>query len=134
MLPEIRQTPEQIATAIREAYARGKSHAIVVVAEGAEPNAETLAAYFREHAERLGFELRVTKLGHIQRGGVPAAFDRISATLLGAAAVERLHDSTGGVLLGIVGGRVAATPYTELAQAAKPLDANLLQLATILTL
>jgi 6-phosphofructokinase 1 len=134
MLPEIRQSPEQIAGAIREAYARGKSHAIVVVAEGAEPNAETLATYFTEHAERLGFELRVTRLGHIQRGGVPAAFDRISATILGAAAAERLHGSGGGVLLGIVGGKVTATPYAELVRAAKPLDRDLLQLATILTL
>lgn len=134
MLPEIRQSPEQIATAIREAYARGKSHAIVVVAEGAEPNAAALAAYFTQHAERLGFELRMTSLGHIQRGGAPVAFDRMSATILGAAAVERLQGSDGGVLLGIVGGKVTATPFTEVVHAAKPLDPNLLQLAAILTL
>lgn len=134
MLPEIRQSPEQIATAIREAYARGKSHAIVVVSEGAEPNAAALAAYFTQHAERLGFELRMTSLGHIQRGGAPVAFDRMSATILGAAAVERLQGSDGGVLLGIVGGKVTATPFTEVAHAAKPLDPKLLQLAAILTL
>lgn len=134
MLPEIRQSPEQIATAIREAYARGKSHAIVVVAEGAEPNAAALAAYFTQHAERLGFELRMTSLGHIQRGGAPVAFDRMSATILGAAAVESLQGSDGGVLLGIVGGKVTATPFTEVVHAAKPLDPNLLQLAAILTL
>lgn len=134
MIPEIPQTPEQVAAAIREAYGRGKSHAIVVVAEGARPNATELAAYFARHAERLGFELRVSTLGHIQRGGPPGAFDRMSATLLGAAAVEQLERDVHGVLLGIVGGKVTATPYAGVVGAAKPLDPGLLRLASILTL
>ncbi|MFZ1100139.1 MAG: ATP-dependent 6-phosphofructokinase [Steroidobacteraceae bacterium] len=134
MIPEVRQTPEQVATAIREAYGRGKSHAIVVVAEGAEPNAAALAEYFGQHAERLGFELRVTKLGHIQRGGAPGSFDRMSATVLGAAAAEQLHRGTHGVLLGILGGRITATAYRDVISMDKRLDPNLLQLAQILTL
>jgi 6-phosphofructokinase 1 len=134
MIPEVRQTPEQIATAIREAYGRGKSHAIVIVAEGAEPNAAALADYFGQHAERLGFELRVTKLGHIQRGGAPGSFDRMSATVLGAAAAEHLHRGTHGVLLGIVGGRITATAYRDVIRMDKGLDPNLLQLAQVLTL
>ena len=132
MLPEVPQSAEQVAAAIRDAYARGKSHAIVVVAEGAEPNASALADYFERHAERLGFELRLTKLGHIQRGGAPGVFDRMHATLLGAAAVEQLQSGAHGILLGIIGGRVTPTPLASLAGRSKPLDPQLLHLAAAL--
>jgi 6-phosphofructokinase 1 len=133
VIPELQEDPEQIATSIREAYARGKSHAIVVIAEGAERNADALSRYFTEHAERLGFELRVTKLGHVQRGGSPCAFDRLSATLLGVSAVENLQAGRHGVLLGIVGGRVTATALADVIGCSKPLDTRLIQIARMLT-
>jgi 6-phosphofructokinase 1 len=129
VIPEAEQSPEDIAVAVRAAYGRGKSHAIVVVAEGAVHNADALERYFTEHHERLGFELRVTKLGHIQRGGAPRVFDRLSATLLGAAAVERLHGGEQGILLGIVNGQVVSSSLTDVIRAPKPLDARLISLA-----
>lgn len=132
VIPEITQSPEDVAVAIRSAYQRGKSHAIVVVAEGSEYNAAGLERYFTEHAGRLGFDLRVTKLGHIQRGGSPRVFDRLSATLLGAAAAEHLHGGIHGVLLGITSGRVSATPLASVVGVKKPLDAGLADLACIL--
>jgi 6-phosphofructokinase 1 len=132
MLPHVPQSAEEVATAIRDAYGRGKRHAIVVVAEGAEPNAAKLAAYFAEHTERLGFELRVTKLGHIQRGGAPGVFDRMSATLLGAAAVEHLHAGRYGDMLGIVNGKITPTALASVVGASKPLDEHLMRLAPIL--
>ena len=103
-----------------------------VVAEGAEHNATSLERYFTEHAERLGFDLRVTKLGHIQRGGSPRVFDRLSATLLGAAAVEHLQGGIRGVLLGIIDGKVTATPLASAVGMKKPLDARLADLACVL--
>ena len=72
VVPEIETDPEVVATELRAGYERGKPHALVVVAEGAQYNAEGLARYFQEHQERLGFALRVTRLGHVQRGGAPA--------------------------------------------------------------
>ena len=88
VIPEVETHPEVIAEELRLAYDRGKPHAIIVVAEGAKHNAEGLVNYFREHRERLGFDLRATKLGHVQRGGAPGVFDRLLATQLGAAATE----------------------------------------------
>ena len=132
VIPEAEQSPEQIAAAIQEAYQRGKSHAIVVVAEGARYDADALARHFTEHAERLRFELRVTKLGHVQRGGAPCAFDRLSASLLGAAAVERIQARQHGILLGIVGGELTATMLTDVAHVTKPLDPQWLRLARML--
>lgn len=132
VIPEAEQSPEQIAAAIQDAYRRGKSHAIVVLAEGARYDADALARHFSEHAERLRFELRITKLGHVQRGGAPCVFDRLSASLLGAAAVERLAAKQHGILLGIVGGELTATSLADLPHARKPLEPQWLKLARVL--
>ena len=132
VIPEEEQSPEDVATAIRAAYQRGKSHAVVIVAEGARHDADALAHYFTEHAERLGFELRIVKLGHVQRGGAPHVFDRIYASLLGAAAVEHLQAGSHGVMLGIVGGQITATSLAALGSLHKPLDPRLVHLAHVL--
>jgi 6-phosphofructokinase 1 len=124
--------PQSAPSTIQDAYQRGKSHAIVVVAEGARYDADALARHFTEHAERLRFELRITKLGHVQRGGAPCPFDRLSASLLGAAAVERLEARQHGVLLGIVDGELTATALADLVHARKPLDPKWLKLARVL--
>lgn len=132
VLPEEPLEPEALAAEIRRSYARGKSHAIVVVAEGARYDAEGCAAWFREHRERLGFDLRVTRLGHIQRGGAPCAFDRMIATRLGVAAAERLHDGESGLLLGIVGGGIEATALAAVAATTKPFPHDLYRMARTL--
>jgi 6-phosphofructokinase 1 len=132
VVPEAELEPEAIAAEMRAAYARGKSHAIVVVAEGCRLNADALAHYFKAHAARLGFELRVCKLGHVQRGGAPGVSDRMLATRLGAAAVEHVDSGRAGVLVGIIDGKVAATPLSEVVDRTKPLDMRLLELARVL--
>ena len=132
VVPEEDAEPEDVAVEMRQAYARGKSHAIVVVAEGSRLNADALASYFKVHGERLGFELRVCKLGHVQRGGAPGVSDRMLATRLGAAAVERFHAGRHGVLVGMVGGGVIDTPLADVAGRQKPLDLRLLALARTL--
>ena len=130
--PEAPQEPEDIARAIRSAYERGKSHAIAVVAEGATHGVDALARYFEAHQERLGFDLRLCKLGHVQRGGAPGVSDRLLATRLGAAAVEHLHRGAHGVLVGLSNGRIAATPLDEVAGRTKPADHELVALAQVL--
>lgn len=132
VIPEVETDPEALAHEMHRAYERGKSHALVVVAEGAAYNAARLAEYFHRHEKRLGFELRVTILGHVQRGGAPGAFDRLLATRLGAAAVDALARGTSNVLVGWLNGRVATTPLSEVAGRAKTLDPELLELAGVL--
>jgi 6-phosphofructokinase 1 len=132
ILPEIETDPEAVAAELRAAYERGKSHALVVVAEGARYNAAGLAGYFQKHRERLGFELRVTTLGHVQRGGAPGAFDRLLASRLGAAATEHLARGEHGVLMGLLKDEMAATPLAEVVANKKPLDLRLLELAHVL--
>lgn len=132
VIPEWEPSPEEIAAELRGAYERGKGHALVVVAEGATYNADRLAHYFHEYRERLGFELRVTALGHVQRGGAPGAFDRLLATRLGAAATDHLANNKHGVLVGLRKGDIAATPLSEVVANKKPLDLGLLGLGRVL--
>ena len=100
-IPERPCDPESIARALRAAYDRGKTHAIGVISEGAKHKVSEIAAYFQDHKQEIGFDLRVTSLGHVQRGGVPGAFDRILAARFGAAAVEVLTRGESGVLVGL---------------------------------
>jgi len=132
VIPEIEMTPEEVAAELRAAYERGKAHALAVVAEGARYDADALLAYFREHQARIGFDLRVTKLGHVQRGGAPTAYDRVLATRLGAGAVASLARAETGVLVGMLQGRVRTTPLADVVGKQKPIDPELFALARIL--
>jgi 6-phosphofructokinase 1 len=132
IIPEMEMDPEVLAAELRGAYQRGKPHALVVVAEGAKYNADRLIHHFSEHRQRLGFELRATILGHVQRGGTPGAFDRLLATRFGAAAVERLAQGEKGVLVGLNKGAITTLPLAEVVANRKPLDLSLLELARVL--
>jgi 6-phosphofructokinase 1 len=132
IIPEIETNPEAVAKRLRADYQKGKPHALVVAAEGAYYNAERLRHYFDEHHERLGFELRVTILGHVQRGGAPSAFDRLLGTRMGAAATEHLARAEYGIMVGLLNGNIVATPLADVASNKKQLDLNLLELARAL--
>ena len=132
VIPEIETSPEEVASAIRNAYERGKAHALVVVAEGAKHNAESLVKFFEKEKDSLGFNVRATQLGHVQRGGAPGAFDRILATRLGAAATNFLAEGGSGALMGLSKSEIVATPYEEVVGKQKKLDLRLLELAKAL--
>lgn len=134
VIPEAEISPEAVAEEIRAAYERGKPHALVVVAEGARYNAARLVEYLEQSDDLLGFEFRVTILGHVQRGGTPGAFDRILGTRMGFAAVDRLAAGEHGILVGLRGGRVQPTPLEEVAGRKKELDLDLFELAPTLAM
>ncbi len=133
VMPENEMDPETLADLFRQAYDRGKAHAIGVVAEGARFNAHCLMNYFKAHQARLGFDLRVTTLGHVQRGGSPGAFDRLLATRLGVTAIECLHQEAQGVLVGWQKGQVVCTPYPMINGKTKGTDQSLLRMIEMLS-
>jgi len=128
VLPEADTDPDALADRLHGAHARGKLHALVVVAEGARYNAQGLLAHFETNRERLGFDLRVTTLGHVQRGGEPSAFDRLLATRLAAGAVDHLARGSHGRLMGLVRGEIRSTPLEDVVGQPKELDLSLLEL------
>src|SRR5262249_53333690 len=84
--PEREVSMEDIATALADAYVRGKSHAIAVIAEGVSYETTDLVNFLKQKSD-VGFDIRLTILGHIQRGGSPSAFDRLLATRMGVKAL-----------------------------------------------
>jgi 6-phosphofructokinase 1 len=133
-LPEHEITPAQVAERLRAAYQRGKTHALAVIAEGAKCGVHELMEYYGAHRKSIGFDLRVTRLGHVVRGGIPSAADRVLATRLGAAAVDTLAVGKRGVLAGIIKGDVVVTPLEEITGRTRPADASLLELARVMAI
>ena len=134
VIPEVDVVPEQLAERIQDVYARGKPHAIVVVAEGAKYNAEGLCHYFTEHGLLRGFEFRSSVLGYVQRGAAPTCSDRLLGTWLGSSAAEKMIAGETGVLVGVSNGVITTTPLDEVVQGQKPLPPWFLKAAEMLAL
>ncbi len=134
LIPEVETTFEEICRTIEDAYIRGKAHCIMVVAEGWEPGTQELVRQLhkRQDQEELGFSVRVTQLGHVQRGGAASAFDRVLATRLGAAAVRELSAGNSGNIVGWVKSAITLTPLEEAVAFQKTLSHELCELAEIM--
>jgi 6-phosphofructokinase 1 len=132
VIPERELSPADVAKELRAAYDRGKNHAMVVVAEGAQNNANKLISYFEAEPSATGFRLRATILGHVQRGAQPTAQDRLLGSQLGVGAVRALAAGEKGVLVGLRGNHVATTPLDEIVGRQKPIDLSLFDLAQIM--
>jgi 6-phosphofructokinase 1 len=133
VIPERGIDPDELFASVVDHHSR-KSHALVVVAEGAEFNAQRLAERFRAHPSGSNYTVRVTILGHVQRGGRPTAADRLLGTRLGVHAVESLIAGEHGVLIGLVDGHVAASPLGQCVGSTKGPDDDMLRLAHLLSL
>jgi 6-phosphofructokinase 1 len=131
-VPEIDIEPHTVAVALHDAYRNLKSHALAIVSEGAKCNAAAIARYFAESKDDAGFELRITVLGHVQRGGAPSAFDRLLASRLGAAAIDCLARGEHGATIGWRDGKAMAIPFEKIVGVKKPLDKPLYELAVAL--
>ncbi|MCK4452511.1 MAG: 6-phosphofructokinase [Anaerolineae bacterium] len=134
LIPEVETTFEEICRTVEDAYIRGKAHCIIVVAEGWQPGTQELVRQLhkRQNQEELGFSVRVTQLGHVQRGGAASAFDRVLATRLGAAAVRELSAGNGGNMVGWVKSAITLTPLEEAVAFQKTLSHELCELAEIM--
>lgn len=104
LIPERTTTLDELTKHIEDAYLKGKSHGMIIAAEGANLKCNEIAEYLRQHA--IGFQVRVTILGHVQRGGAPTAFDRLLATRFGVASMEALMEGESGVMVALKGGTI----------------------------
>ncbi|MBE2268905.1 MAG: 6-phosphofructokinase [Anaerolinea sp.] len=130
--PERPPSLEEVAAALEDAYVRGKSHAIAVVAEGAPYRATDLEQYLSKNPN-VGFEIRLTILGHVQRGGSPSAFDRLLATRMGVKAVELLRDGQSGVMVALNGREMKAIPIEEAVSKLRPISESYFEMAKFLS-
>ncbi|HEL1943887.1 TPA: 6-phosphofructokinase [Streptococcus suis] len=113
VVPEEDFNINDIVNRIKAGYDNGKKHSIIVLAEGVMP-----AAQFAEELKAAGdtSDLRVTELGHIQRGGSPTARDRVLASRMGAHAVKLLKEGRGGLAVGIRNEQMVENPILGTAE------------------
>jgi len=132
LIPELKSDIEDMYATLKKGAAKGKLFSIVVVAEGDDAGGafkvkELIESKFDQ------FDVKVTILGHIQRGGNPTCSDRVLASRLGLAAVEALDAGERGAMVGIVHSDVKLTPFEKAAKHKMEVDSQLARLATILS-
>lgn len=130
LIPEVEVPIEEVVKVVEAAYLRGKTHCIIIVAEGAPVRAAELARLVEE--QDLGFDIRVTILGHIQRGGKPSAFDRLLATRFGVRAVELLLEGESGVMVGLNGRDLVAVPLEQVTANKREISKEYYEMARML--
>ena len=125
IIPEIATQDEQLAALIKTGFRKSKNSSIVLVAESpVTGGAMGLAQRVKE--EYPEYDVRVTILGHLQRGGSPTAYDRILASRMGAAAIDALLDDQRNVMIGIKNDEIVYVPFTKAIKNDKPINAELL--------
>lgn len=130
LIPEVDATADQIIETIAEAFARKKTHAIVMVAEGAKYNAEEVSKLLS--APEINISNRVTVLGHVQRGGRPSARDRLLAARFGRGAVEGLLDGKNGMMVALDGNTITFSNLQDVTSRTRDVSMEYYDLARIL--
>lgn len=133
MVPEVLTPISEVVETLKSGWSRHKASSIIVVAEGEEEgNANEIAEKIRSQVQS-DIDMRVTTLGHIQRGGVPTAYDRILASRLGLGALEGLMNGERNVMAGVVNNELVYTPFRDTIRLPKPINEDLLRMVKILS-
>lgn len=133
IIPEIATEFDQLAELFESGYRVSKSSSIVLVAES-ELTGGAMGLAGRVKQEYPQYEVRVTILGHIQRGGSPTAADRILASRMGEAAITALLEGQRNIMVGSQNGELVYVPFTKAIRDDKPIDRGLLQTIKILSI
>ena len=126
LVPESPHDMERLVQFLRGVHATGRTSSIIVVAEGDEHGGAFAVA--RALQSHIDTDLRVTVLGHIQRGGSPTAASRMLGTRLGVAAVDALVGGAGGVMMALQGNAIVPVPLTDAVARQRPADTSLVDL------
>ncbi len=133
LVPEIKTDFDQLEHFLQTGFSKKKTSSIVLVSEGDEIGGALKIAeqVGKEHPE---YDVRVTILGHLQRGGSPSAFDRVIASRLGVSAIEALLDNQKDVMVGLAKNDVVLTPFCDALKNKKQLNPQLLEITKILSI
>ena len=133
IIPEDQTDTDQLEEFISRGFRKTKNSSIVIVTES--PNGKG-ATYYAERVKREypQYDVRVTILGHLQRGGSPSANDRILASRLGYASIQALLEGQRNVMIGIRNDEVVYVPFTEAIKKNKPIDKSLISVLNELSI
>lgn len=132
LVPESKTDIQNLLQTLELNYKRKKNACIVVVAEGDDTGgalkiAEAVGKKFQE------YEIKVSILGHIQRGGRPTCMERVQASRMGVEAVKALLDGKKGVMIGIINNKIVHTPFENACKTHPEMSPDLLEMAKILS-
>jgi 6-phosphofructokinase 1 len=124
---------ERLLITLEKSRRSGKTSSLVVVAEGDKTgeNVFELAKYVEENLPQ--YDVRVSVLGHMQRGGAPSCFDRVLASRMGVHAVELLIDGKSNVMVGLQNGKMTTTPLENAIKENNPIDKEILRVSDIMS-
>ena len=134
LIPEENLGLERLLESLRKSKTSGKSSSIVVVAEGDKigKNVFELGDYVEENMPE--YDVRVSVLGHMQRGGSPSCFDRVLASRLGVKAVESLLEGKSNFMVGLINDKVELTPLEQAVKGHSEIDRELLRVSEIVSI
>jgi len=130
LIPEVKEDFADIIDRLQRGYKRGKKHSIIIVAEGVMSGYE----FANKLEEAMETDVRVSVLGHIQRGGTPTVRDRVLASRLGARAVELLLEGKGGLAVGEINNQIVATTISDALQQSCKIDEKMYELSKELSI
>lgn len=134
LIPEEDMGKDRLVDSLRRSKLSGKTSSIIVVSEGDQigKNIFELAKYIEENLK--AYEVRVTVLGHIQRGGAPSCYDRVLASRLGVGAVDALLRGESGVMIGIVHNKITSVLFNDTVKTKHKIDMELIRVADIISI
>ncbi|MEZ5072823.1 MAG: 6-phosphofructokinase [Bacteroidales bacterium] len=132
IIPEVHGQVDNLRDFLEKGFKRRKSSNIIIVAEGDESGG-AFAIADKVKDDFTDYDVRVSVLGHIQRGGTPSAYDRVNASKLGFAAVEALLDDQKSVMVGFHNGEIDHIPFRKVIQLKKNVDPEQLKMVEILS-
>lgn len=133
MIPENPDSVDTVIETLRMGKSRSKSSSIVVVSESEHVgDLHHIAEVTKQKLPHL--DIRVTTLGHVQRGGAPTAMDRILSSRLGLAAVEGLLDGRRSEMVGVINDQIVFTPFVDAINKKKPINKDLIKMVNILSI
>ena len=130
LIPETTTNIKNLCDKLESGKRKGKKSSIVIVAEG--ETAGNVVSIAKEIKKNTDWDVRLSILGHIQRGGTPTAMERINASRLGVASVEALLNGKKGVMLGIINDKISFTPLADAISKKKPINPHYFKVSDIL--
>ena len=133
LIPESNEQHSELQKFLKKGYRKKETSGIIMVAEGDEAGGAIKIAeqVRREHPD---LDVRVSILGHIQRGGSPTAKDRVNATKMGVAAVEALLDDQQSIMIGLNNEKIVHVPFNKAVKMNHAIDINLLEIQKLLNI
>ncbi|MDP5105940.1 MAG: 6-phosphofructokinase [Polaribacter sp.] len=133
LIPEENLGLERLLESLKKSKESGKSSSIVIVAEGDKTgkNVFELKDYVNENLPE--YDVRVSVLGHMQRGGTPSCFDRVLASRMGVKAVESLLEGKSNLMVGLINDKITVTPLEKAIKGQSKINKELIRVSDIMS-